>query len=123
MKGGLEVEILRLAWIRIALLTISFFYVIEEQIVRKNIVNYKVLVRHMFLGTLRILVLFALEKIKPYEIQSVISSIWFNGNSCRVYTVPSSDVGTSSYLQYELLLAALHCCYSHCQFSQYWSFL
>lgn len=51
-------EILGLAWIGIALLTISLCYVIEEQIVRKNIVNYKVLVRHMFSGTLRILVLF-----------------------------------------------------------------
>lgn len=59
MNRGLEMEILGLAWISIALLTISLRYVIEEQIVRKNIVNYKVLMRHMFLGTLKILVLFA----------------------------------------------------------------
>lgn len=52
-------EILGLAWIGIALLTISLCCVIEEQIVRKNRVNYRVLMRNMFLGTLRILVLFA----------------------------------------------------------------
>lgn len=59
MKRGLEIEILGLAWIGIALLTISLCYVIEEQVVRKNKVNYRVLMRNMFLGTLRILVLFA----------------------------------------------------------------
>lgn len=56
---GLEMEILRLVWISIALLTISLCYVIGEQIARKNIVNYKVLMRRVFLGTLKVLELFA----------------------------------------------------------------
>lgn len=50
-------EISGLAKIAIALLIISL-YVIEGKIVRKNTVNCKVLMRHLFLDTLRILILF-----------------------------------------------------------------
>lgn len=52
-------EILGLVWISIALLMISLYYVIEEKNARKNIVNYKVLMRRVFLGTFKILELFA----------------------------------------------------------------
>lgn len=56
---GLEMEILGLVWISIALLMISLYYVIEEKNARKNIVNDKVLMRRVFLGTFKILELFA----------------------------------------------------------------